>query len=67
MKAFEKKLSGIYVPGYQQSTSKKFDYNPDEMILDVLDTDEDRIMYSYNNGYGRKTKSGIKQQIKNSR
>ena len=67
MKVFEKKLSGIYVPGYQQSTSKKFDYNPDEMILDVLDTDEDRIMYSYNSSYGRKTRSEAKQHIKNSR
>ena len=67
MKAFEKKLSGIYIPGYQQSTSKKFDYNTDEMILDVLDTDEDKIMYSYNSSYARKTKSGVKQHIKNSR
>jgi hypothetical protein len=67
MKAFEKKISGIYIPGYQQSGGKKFDYNPDEMILDVLDTDEDRIMYSNNSSYGRKTKSVMKQHSKNRR
>jgi hypothetical protein len=66
MKAFEKKISSIYIPGYQQSGGKKFDYNPDEIILDVLDTDEDRIMYN-NNSYGRKTKSEVKQHSKNSR
>lgn len=49
MKSLEKKLAGIYIPDYRQSTARKFDSAQEAMILDVLDTDEDRIMYQYKN------------------
>lgn len=47
MKSLEKKLSGIYIPGYRQVTTRKFDSSQEDMIPDVLDTDEDKIMYQY--------------------
>ena len=66
MKALDKKLTGIYVPGYLHAGNKKFDSSADDLILDVLDTDEDRIMYRYTSAmYNSKSRSASKQHAKN--
>jgi len=68
MKALNKKMSGIYMPGYQHANPKKETSSLDDLILDVLDTDEDRIMYRYsNNLYGSKARSQAKEHRENSR
>ena len=65
MKALEKKLTGIYVPGYTHANSKKYDSSYETMVLDVIDTDEDRIMYRYNSpAYGAKSKQSSRNQTK---